>query len=219
MTKLLGFIVSVLISIMFGFWLAATNILDGTQVGQLLYDVVDVIPVPNELSTGMQVDLPEEEPHSNSMTETEQQEAATENSSDEIDYKIIENRIFELLNELRTEVGIQPVTKNQSLKFAADQRALETEELFEHTRPDGSDPFTVLEEPEHEYSYRLAGENLAMATYYLDEIGMAEVVFEGWTNSEGHYENMVKPEFEEVGIGIHYDGEILYATQIFGTPR
>lgn len=210
MTKLLGFIVSVLISIMFGFWLAATNILDGTQVGQLLYDVVDVIPVPDELSTGMQVDLPEGETNTN---------ATTENSSEEIEYKIIENRIFELLNELRTEVGVQPVTQNQSLKLAADQRALETEELFEHTRPDGSDPFTVLEEAGHEYSYQLAGENLAMATYYLDENGMAEVIFDGWKNSQGHYENMIKPEFEEVGIGIHYDGEILYATQIFGTPR
>lgn len=210
MTKLLGFIVSVLISIMFRFWLAATNILDGTQVGQLLYDVVDVIPVPDELSTGMQVDLPEGETNTN---------ATTENSSEEIEYKIIENRIFELLNELRTEVGVQPVTQNQSLKLAADQRALETEELFEHTRPDGSDPFTVLEEAGHEYSYQLAGENLAMATYYLDENGMAEVIFDGWKNSQGHYENMIKPEFEEVGIGIHYDGEILYATQIFGTPR
>lgn len=218
MTKLLGFIVSVLISIMFGFWLAATNILDGTQVGQLLYDVVDMIPVPNEFSSGMQVGLPEEETNSNSKTE-QQQETAIENSSAEIDYKIIENRIFELLNELRTEVGVQPVTKNQPLKLAADQRALETEELFEHTRPDGSDPFTVLEETGHEYRYQLAGENLAMATYYLDELGMADVIFDGWKNSEGHYENMVKPEFEEVGIGIHYDGEVLYATQIFGTPR
>ncbi|MBM6614728.1 CAP domain-containing protein [Desemzia sp. RIT804] len=216
MTKLLGFIVTVLVSIMFGFWLAATNILDGTQVGNLLYDVVDLIPVPDESNIGMQVDLPEEK--NNTMTENEE-EAVTENSSDEIDYNIIENRIFELLNELRSEVGVQQVTKNQQLKLAADQRALETEELFEHTRPDGSDPFTVLEESGHEYNYRLAGENLAMATYYLDELGMAEVIFNGWKNSEGHYENMIKPEFEEVGIGIHYDGDILYSTQIFGTPR
>lgn len=217
MTKLLGFIVSVLISIMFGFWLAATNFLDGTPLGQVMYDVVDIIPVPNESPTGSQVNFPEE--GTSSTTENEQQEAATENSSDEIDYKIIENRIFELLNELRSEVNVQPVTKNQQLKLAADQRALETEELFEHTRPDGSDPFTVLEKAGQEYSYRLAGENLAMATYYLDELGMADVIFEGWKNSKGHYENMVKPEFEEVGIGIHYDGELLYATQIFGTPR
>lgn len=221
MTKLLGFIVTVLVSIMFGFWLAATNILDGTPLGQVLYDIVEIIPDPNESSPGTQVEIPAEETNATNTpsSENENQESTTENVTHEINYEVIENHIFELLNELRSEVGVPTLTKNEQLKLAADQRALETEELFEHTRPDGSDPFTVLEEAGHEYRYRLAGENLAMATYYLDELGMAEVIFDGWTNSEGHYKNMIKPEFEEVGIGVHYDGEILYVTQMFGTQR
>lgn len=55
-----------------------------------------------------------------------------------------------------------------------------------------------------------------MATYFKDEAGMAEFLFDGWVESEGHYANMVHPDFIEVGIGVHYDGEFLYAVQIFG---
>ena len=219
MTKFFGFILTILVSVVFGFWLAATNILDGTRAGDVLYEIVDIIPMPNESSTALQIDIPKEETSASTVQSSE--EGTPENTATNqngIDYQVIENHIFELLNELRAEVGVSTLTKNDQLKVAADKRAVETEELFEHTRPDGSDPFTVLEEGETPYRYRWAGENLAMATYYLDEIGMAEVIFEGWKNSEGHYKNMIKPEFKEVGIGIHYDGEILYATQIFGTP-
>lgn len=57
-----------------------------------------------------------------------------------------------------------------------------------------------------------------MGTYYLDENGMSEWLFDGLKNSPGHYENMVNKDFEEVGIGVHYDGENLYIVQLFGTP-
>ena len=48
---------------------------------------------------------------------------------------------------------------------------------------------------------------------------MSQLIFEGWVDSKDHYETMINPEFDEIGIGIHYDGEILYATQFFGKPR
>lgn len=216
MGKLFGYILTILISIVFGFWLAATHVLDGTQVGQLLYDVVEVIPVPEGWGPDAPVDVPEGNAPA---SETENMQTTSQNTSDEIDYAVIENRIFELLNELRSEVGVPALTKNEALKLAGDQRAIETETLFEHKRPDGREPFTVLEEEPHVYPYIWAGENLAMATYFSDEAYMADFIFNGWKDSPGHYENMVNPNFEEVGIGIHYDGEILYATQIFGTQR
>src|SRR5699024_5002825 len=145
-------------------------------------------------------------------------DSADSSASHEIDYEAVENKIFDLLNELRKEQDVPVLKKNENLKKAADERALETEELFSHTRPDGTEPFTVLTEPEHEYSYRMAGENLGMATYFQSEEKMAELLFNGWVESKGHYENMINPDFREVGIGVHYDGETLYATQLFGTP-
>lgn len=223
MKKLIGFIVTALFFLVAGFWLAETHLLEGTWAGDALTAVTRRIPVPDtwgaekadiynadDIASMYSVEVPD-----SSQTDSTEERSG---SSNEIDHALVEQTIFELLNDLRTEQGLDPLVKNAQLKKAADQRARETEESFSHTRPDGSDTFTILREPEYEYSYRLAGENLGMATYHLDEEAMAEVIFNGWVESEGHYENMIKPEFEEVGIGVHYDGEFLYATQLFGTP-
>lgn len=135
---------------------------------------------------------------------------------EEIDYTLVEDKIMVLLNELRLEQGLLPLTKNETLKAAADYRAIETQTSFSHTRPDGTDFYTVIQTDDYWYPYQTVGENLAMATYFKDEAGMAEFLFNGWVESEGHYANMIHPDFREVGIGVHYDGEFLYAVQLFG---
>lgn len=140
-------------------------------------------------------------------------------SPETIDYVRVENEIMRLLNELRAEKGLNTLTKNEMLKQAADYRAVETGTSFSHTRPDGSEFYTVFQNEAFWYEYQTVGENLAMATYFKDEEGMAAYLFNGWMESEGHYANMVRPEYKEVGIGVHYDGEFLYAVQLFGTQR
>ena len=136
-----------------------------------------------------------------------------------VDKEQIVDTIFQLVNELREELGARTLVKNETLRLAADIRAVETEESFSHTRPNGTEPFTVLEEQETFYPYFMVGENLAMVTYFRDDDHMARLIFDGWVDSEDHYETMINPDFEEIGIGVHYDGEILYATQFFGTAR
>lgn len=138
------------------------------------------------------------------------------NRPDEIDYTLVENKIMTLLNELRLAKGLLPLTRNETLKAAANHRAIETQTSFSHTRPDGTDFYTIVLTDEYWYPYQTIGENLAMATYFKDEEGMAEFLFNGWVESEGHYANMIHPDFLEVGIGVHYDGEFLYAVQLFG---
>lgn len=136
-----------------------------------------------------------------------------------IDKSLIEDTIFNLVNDLREELNVNPVIKNETLRLAADIRAIETEELFSHTRPNGTEPFTVLEEEGTYYPYYMIGENLAMATYFRDDEHMAHLIFNGWVESEDHYQTMINPDFKEIGIGVHYDGEILYASQFFGLVR
>lgn len=135
---------------------------------------------------------------------------------EEIDYTLVEDKIMVLLNELRLEKGLLPLAKNETLKAAADYRAIETQTSFSHTRPEGTDFYTIILTDDYWYPYQTVGENLAMATYFTDEEGMAEFLFDGWVESQGHYANMVHPDFLEVGIGVHYDGEFLYAVQLFG---
>lgn len=136
-----------------------------------------------------------------------------------INKSLIEDTIFNLVNDLREELNVNPVIKNETLRLAADIRAIETEELFSHTRPNGTEPFTVLEEEGTYYPYYMIGENLAMATYFRDDEHMAHLIFNGWVESEDHYQTMINPDFKEIGIGVHYDGEILYASQFFGLVR
>lgn len=140
-------------------------------------------------------------------------------SPDSIDKEYIESIIFEMVNVLREDLDAGTVKRNETLRLAADIRAVETEESFSHTRPNGTEPFTVLEELDTFYPYYMVGENLAMATYFRDDEHMAKLIFDGWVDSPDHYETMINPDFEEIGIGVHYDGEILYVTQFFGISQ
>lgn len=136
---------------------------------------------------------------------------------DSVDEGLIRDTILQLTNQLRTEQNVGTVQQNDTLQSAADIRAQESAESFSHTRPNGAEFHTVLNEGGLEYFYSITGENLAMATYHLDDPGMAEFLFEGWVESPGHYENMIEAGFEELGVGVYYDGEILYLVQIFGS--
>lgn len=169
----------------------------------------------NETTTATEVDIVSDEAEVN---EPNLMDLVTP-KPDSVNKEQIEDIIFKLVNELRAELGAGSVVKNETLRLAADIRAVETEESFSHTRPNGQEPFTVLEEQETFYPYFMVGENLAMATYFRDDNHMAQLIFDGWVDSEDHYQTMINPDFEELGIGVHYDGEILYATQFFGTPR
>lgn len=119
-----------------------------------------------------------------------------------------------LLNQLRQSRGLQTLKwdPNSALQAAAQLRAEEIVNEFSHTRPDGSDCFTVLKQ--YGLRYRACGENIAMGTYLSPEGAM-----ELWTNSPGHYKNMVSPDFREVGLACYVDGEDIYWVQVFFTRQ
>lgn len=214
MRKFFSYSLLLIVLIGFGYWLGSTTSLEGTKIS----DAISLME--NKLKDNPLV-LVEESPDTSEQEQSTSMDSASTNDlteTNEIDVAVVENRMLELLNDLRSEVGVAPVSSNDQLKKAANIRAIEIEESFSHTRPDGKATFIVLEEPEVNYSYRLAGENLAMGTNYLAEKEMAEWLFKGLKDSPGHYENMIKKDFEEVGIGVHYDGTNLYIVQIFGTP-
>ncbi len=117
----------------------------------------------------------------------------------------------ELLNELRESVGVDELywDPDSFIQAAAEVRAEELEQYFSHTRPDGSDCFTALRE--FDIDYRTCGENIAYGTA-LDADGVIEM----WTNSPGHYANMINGEFGEVGLASwHADDGIVYWVQMF----
>lgn len=216
MRKFFSYSLIVILLIGFGYGLGSSTILEGTKIWDTLSQMTNKLT--NEQSVFIEGDPATSEPEQSTSTNSVNTSMNDLTETDEIDVGIVANRVLELLNELRKEVNVSPVTSNDQLKNAANIRAIETEESFSHTRPDGRATFTVLEEAGVEYTYQLAGENLAMGTNYLDENEMAEWLFKGLKESPGHYKNMVNKDFKDVGIGVHYDGENLYIVQLFGTP-
>lgn len=224
MKRFFSSLLLLLLALIVGFWLGKTDALQGTWAGDTLSDVVEKIPSPDTFKSIIEGEgsfkkiTPTSVSQSQKPVTISEPEKEINEKTATIDYQLLENTIFNLLNQVRRENNLPELTSNTQLKNAARKRAKETEESFSHTRPDGSETFTILEEPDYQYVYQLAGENLGMATNYLDEKGMAELLSNGWVESPGHYENMIRKEFKEVGIGVSFDGENIYAVQLFGTP-
>ena len=102
--------------------------------------------------------------------------------------------VLNLVNVERARVGVAPLRLADDLQRAASVRARETVYKFSHTRPDGSDCFTVLKN-----RGRTCGENIAAGQ------STPEAVVDSWMNSEGHRHNILNPDFRELGVGYAYD--------------
>lgn len=117
-------------------------------------------------------------------------------------------RIVELVNEERAKAGLNPVTLKEDVTAAAQVRAVESETLFSHTRPDGTSFVTALKEAG--VSYRGAGENIAWGQKSPEE------VMKGWMNSAGHRANILNEKYTTIGVGYHQNAAgVNYWSQLF----
>lgn len=98
-----------------------------------------------------------------------------------------------LVNKERMTNGLDPLTATPELQAACDVREKELNTLFDHTRPDGRDCFSVLNEAG--VPYMTAGENIAAGQTSPYE------VMDDWMNSPGHRGNILEEEFSHIGIG------------------
>lgn len=101
--------------------------------------------------------------------------------------------VWTLVNAAREAEGMEPLELDDALCQAAQVRAEELAQVFEHTRPNGESCFTVLDEVDVG-GYHTAGENIAMG------YGDAESVMSGWMNSSGHRANILNEDFSRIGV-------------------
>lgn len=97
---------------------------------------------------------------------------------------------FDIVNAKRQEVGLGALTWNTGLEQASAVRAVEASQSFSHTRPDGSDWWTVN-------SNLMYGENLAKG------YASADAAVTAWLNSPTHKANIMDVEFVSGAIAIH----------------
>ena len=103
--------------------------------------------------------------------------------------------VVALVNAERAKEGLSPLTIDVNVQAAAQVRAQECEQLFSHTRPDGSSFSTALKE--QNVSYRRAGENIAWGQK------TPEAVMNAWMNSSGHRANIMNSQFTTIGVGYY----------------
>ncbi|MBR5091792.1 MAG: CAP domain-containing protein [Ruminiclostridium sp.] len=117
------------------------------------------------------------------------------------------NEVFDLVNSERAKKGLSALTFSDELSNAAQVRAEEIVRSFSHTRPNGTNCFTVLKESG--ITYRSAGENLAYGQK------TAAAVMNGWMNSSGHRANILGKSFGKIGIACYVRGGVKYWVQLF----
>lgn len=103
------------------------------------------------------------------------------------------NNVHALVNQYRKENGLSSLSLSEELNQAANIRAKEIKEKFAHTRPDGSECFSAMDE--FGISYGWAGENIALGQR------SSESVMTAWMNSPGHRANILNSHFNKIGVG------------------
>jgi len=144
-------------------------------------------------------------------TVPEPQSASASSSNPLID------EVLRVTNVYRAEHGLQPLTLNIELSNAAQVHSedMALRDFFSHTGSNGTRVSDRTKSAGYQSPY--VGENIAAG--YMS----AEEVVRGWINSPGHRENILNPNYKEIGIGYHYlvddTGEVNYNrywTQDFG---
>lgn len=135
--------------------------------------------------------------------------------------------VFEQVNHIRTEHGLNTLSYNQKLAVKADAHAedMGRYDYLNHTSLDGE---TVRER----YPFCPAGENIAQtwvlenimidaeSEYYSNEKELANGLAKQWMNSPGHRENILLKQYASSGVGVSItpNGKV-YAVQGFCAAR
>ncbi len=103
--------------------------------------------------------------------------------------------IIKQVNQLREVHGLPGLKENYLLSLSASERAcdLHNNQYFSHTDTQGN--FFTWWINRKGYNFIFAGENLAK-----DFANDFQVV-QAWKNSSSHYQILVSPRYEEIGIG------------------
>lgn len=147
-------------------------------------------------------------------TPVEEETPAEDTGSESADtVAAYEQEVFDLVNQIREENGLEPFMYNETLAETARAHSQDMidRNFFDHTNPDGKSPFDRMRD--NGLSYSMAAENIAVG------YPSPEAVVEGWMNSEGHRANILGG-CEELGVGLALGGSYgYYWTQCFATVR
>lgn len=127
------------------------------------------------------------------------------------------SELLRYTNERRAQVGLQPLTLNNKLSIAAQKKARDmfNAGYWAHISPTGTKPWDFILVEGYDYIY--AGENLAK------NFSNSEDVVQAWYDSSTHRENLLSPNYDDIGFAV-VDGvldgyETTIVVQMFGRLR
>lgn len=127
------------------------------------------------------------------------------------------NDLFAETNKIREQNGLKPLTTNDKLSAAAYKKAqhMFKNNYWAHVSPDGTEPWYFILNEQYDYVY--AGENLAK------NFNNSRDVVEAWYKSPSHRENLLNPNYEEIGYAVVngvLDGyQTTLVVQMFGKSK
>lgn len=118
-----------------------------------------------------------------------------------------EKEVVRLVNEIRRENGLNPLTEDWELSRVARYKSQDMldNKYFSHTSPVYGSPFTMIKN--FGLSYRSAAENIAKGQ------STPKAVVNAWMNSSGHRANILNASYKKIGVGYVKNGH--YWTQMF----
>lgn len=146
---------------------------------------------PNVIWSGMSLNIPGST-STNAGTKTPATSAPSQST-----YAI---QVVNLVNQERSKAGLRPLSSNSALTAMALDKAKDmyNNGYFDHTSPTYGSPFDMMSKYGIRYSY--AGENIAKGQQ------TPEAVMKAWMNSTGHRQNILSPNFTQIGVAF-YNGE------------
>ena len=134
----------------------------------------------------------------------EDQDDSSKNEQVSAGQSSMTSQVVNLVNSERAAQGLTALQKDSRLAALAQQKAedMAKNQYFSHTSPTYGSAFDMLKAAG--YSYKTAGENIAMGQK------SAASVMDGWVHSSGHRANILHTSYEKIGVG--------YAVSADGTP-
>lgn len=126
-----------------------------------------------------------------------------------------EKKLLELTNAERKKAGLEPLRASPLLFKVARAHAqnMAKQGKLEHVL-DGKNPLQRVRDAG--YNYSAAGENIAR----FGSKTPLETLVKMWMESKIHRENILNPDFTEIGLGIAPDdNDRVFYAQEFGKPR
>ncbi len=188
---------------------------DVVEPPQWFVDSPLVWEVPMSEETGEAPEAPEgSSPPESDPGTTSTEEGVT---SDEI-----ESEIHDRVNEIRADRGLSELEHDDEIAAISriHSQDMNERDYFSHTSPEGESPADRFGDL-YPAECRAVGENLAYIQTGIGGQGsaeeIAERIVEGWMDSEGHRENLLRDGWDSQGIGVYIDDGRIDATQKFCT--